>query len=557
MISAIILAACLQTGFDPSKLGIRNPGLERRAKAEAVRVKAVAAPPKRVVTPARTRRRVVRVAPKPPAKPVPPAKAPARPAVPPSYLAVVPVVLEDVPQGSPAPKLKWIWFVDTPKEPAAKRGGEVALPAEDPVPLPNLIARSGFVKWQIVGEPEDWEIVEGERIDLPAKLGEGEGWEGRRWSPEAPVVLRRTRVDVLLIDVPEDAVIRFGEEILPARPTERGLALSLPRAYAEAEDATLEVEHSEAGATRRAEVELRNILGPASPYRTFLAPVHEHMWRLEGLPNIQLRGLDVFDRVDPRRVSLASLPQAEDVFDAYGDPDRDEPEPGRTTFGIPDGSRLWSYDRLGLEVKIREVMLADGSPARVVERIALTAPGAGSVADVRVGDASSKLGQRFGKPELGDPVRFEGAGYRAYLGGGLAFMEDVPRGEIARIEIRRPLAYLREGLVPSPMPDPRFARVVDVDHRAGKAVLELPEGSPAKLGSRFEIRNLEAPAIPEASFKGPVVALIESLEGRLATVRLQFERDDGFNDLERADAQRAVKNLLDPALGFTWAVLRA
>ncbi|HVL39658.1 MAG TPA: hypothetical protein VM328_09750 [Fimbriimonadaceae bacterium] len=474
---------------------------------------------------------------------------------------MVPIALEDGAQARELPSVKWTWYAVVGEKAYAKRGGTLKLPSEHGLVLSEVEARPSFIHWQV--ESPEWEVTDQSLYtELPDAIGqksaEGAWKSGTLWAATRPVLVRRTVVDVWLRGLPEGAAIRAGEQLLRRDSTRSDrVEVRLPRAFAEAQGAALLVEHQDDSVRKVLELPLRDLLGKPNAYRPLELVAVERMWRLDGLPKLQVPAMELLDRVEPKRLRLDHLVRGDDVLKVLGEPDSDTPDRGRGTYGFSDGARNWYYRETGVELKLRRVYLANGTIDLVLERLSLTKPESGDVGGVRAGDAASRAIERFGGGEVISGFGFESPGFSSYLGGGLAVVEDVHSGRIERIEIRRPLAYLRQGLAPTRLSDPAMARVVSINYRTGEVTLELGLNSPAKIGQQFTLFNIDVPAIPYHEFGEDVFAQVTSQDGPLAVCRLVLGKGSLARELGQERARAAVKLILHPVTGFAYAVMRS
>jgi hypothetical protein len=301
-------------------------------------------------------------------------------------------------------------------------------------------------------------------------------------------------------------------------------------------------------------VPLSDIFGLASPYRLYSATVQDSMWQLDGLPSIAVPGISVFDHVDPSTISIAGMPSTAELIQELGEPSSKKKDANLKNFGHWDGSEWWIYEAKGVEFKVRPVLQKDGQPREIIEKVALNSPEGGLVAGIKVGDSEKHLMDSLGKGDVRGSFLREDVGFRSYIGGGVAFLTDVQTGQISRIELRRPLSFLKAGLIPGKLQEGDFARIADIDYESAEVTLEIPDQAKVAEGSRFLLRNLDGDAFAPTPNSGQIVAEATQLKSGFVTCRLSLLSGNGLKPLGLTEARKSVLQLLDPTCGFSYGI---
>ena len=545
MIALLLFGLTWQSGFDPSKLGIRNPSLDLRRATETRRRTAV------------ERINNARRGDAGSASPRIRSSGATRKWTP--FTGAVTVCAEETPYGLSLPKVRWEWYVMSKGKAVAKTAGFVYPSQRTPVELPNLTDQPGFLAWRLdsSGKESGWRIASDTRYtELPSAPPKPYGTTGKRlWTAPRRVVLVRDVIDVELRGFPEQATVSFGDEKFKTVAIgQRTVQIEIPREYSE-KGATLLVDDVSPKLRRVATVPLTDIFGPASPYRRFTATLRDDVWDLDGVPSMSIPAARIFDQANTNNLSLSALPSASELTRELGTPTAKRKDTSHKNFGRWDGAEWWVYQKKGVEFKIRTVFLGSGATRDIIEKVALISPNGGDVADLRVGDPESLVVSTLGKGDVFSSLGREDLGFRSYIGGGVAFFANVNTNKIVRIEFRRPLSFLSAGLVPGKLRRDDFARIADIDYRTGEITLELPEGAEVTSSSRFKLFNLDRDAFAQSATGSVTLAEVSQIKDGLAICRLVTGSSGRTRSLNIEDAQVLVRKLLDPGCGFSYGVL--
>lgn len=541
MITPLILTFAAQKGFDPSKLGLRNPTAVIRHHREGQRTEAEK---KKATKPVEFRPPNIHVQAKP------------------NHVwnrltAKVQISPESNMYRGDLPSVQWEWYVEVKGKAVALAGGTAHPTVGGSVELPGLNDRPSFVHWHLNPKlSSDWKILEETQYtSLPKVAPHATGPNGMRtWYAPDKVILCRKVIDVELAGVPPQASVSYGETKLPTSSEEETkVRLQIPREYS-GKDASLFVDDVSPKVHRVAVVPLADIFGLATPYQVYRFTIQDYMWQLDGIPSVEAPGLNVFDHVETTSVNVADLPSTKDLVNELGQPSSKKKDLSLKNFGHWDGSDWWVYAAKGIEFKVRTLRQKDGQPREIIEKVALDSPLSGQVAGIKVGDPERLVTETLGKGDVRGLFLREDIGFRSYLGGGVAFLTDVTTGNVARIEIRRPLSYLRAGILPGKLQVGDFARVADIDYETAEVTLEIPEQAKVVKGSRFILRNLDADAFADKPEAGQIIAEANLVKDGFVTCRLCRLSNNGTKPLDVEVAKKLIWQLLDPGCGFSYGI---
>ncbi|MDR3692760.1 MAG: hypothetical protein P4L46_25495 [Fimbriimonas sp.] len=541
MIALLVCALAGQTGFDPSKLGIRNPNADLANSNEDRR--------RRSHTKGRSRTKpgqfVRRVAPKE-TKPWS------------HFSVVVGIRPEATPHGISLPAVRWEWFVESGGKAWSKAGGRVDLAKGPECVLPNITNQPGYIVWSTgdSGASRDWEVAQDtEYTELPETPWLRPGPRGvRLWNAPKTVVLKKNTIDVELLQVPPSSIVRYGKEILGSSPIATGgLRLKFPVAYND-KGAYVMIEDSRDGVKRITSVSLADSAGPANPYRPFSATISPGNWILDSVDEIAFPADELLGKPDPKSLTLASLTSSDDIEQLLGPPDSRDEDGSAKYFGWSDGSHWWKYLDKGVEFKVREVDLGDSKTRKIVETAAISTATGGEVAGLRVGDQDSQIEARLGRRDARSPYGHEDPGLRSYFGGGLAFTVDLHSHRIQRIELRRPLSFIRNGLVPTNPVGGDYARIVDIDYGTAEIVFSVPGGASLPGNTFLAIRNLDVDAFAESDTGARVLARVFRSKNGFAEANLYLGTKGRAKPIDVSTARIYLRRLLSAKTAFSYGI---